>query len=160
MVLHSAALDQRRDRADTSIRMDQNTLTKREMDEMEAFGKFTATVAGQKAVVAMKKADKTIKYAKKVVKAIKDAKKVLKSTNTDVHLKKPVSAYLLLLKGKIEEIQKCIAAATRQVNLPDNSVSADLHGSGADTNQKEAFKQFKTKVAGQKAVKTLSLIHI
>ena len=126
MVLHSAALDQRRDRADTSIRMDQNTLTKREMDEMEAFGKFTATVAGQKAVVAMKKADKTIKYAKKVVKAIKDAKKVLKSTNTDVHLKKPVSAYLLSLKAKREEIQRCIAAATPQENLPENSVPVDL----------------------------------
>ena len=43
-VSHSAALAQRQDHVDTSIRvgsfnigMDQNTLTKREMDEMEAF---------------------------------------------------------------------------------------------------------------------------
>ena len=43
-VSHSAALAQRQDHADTSIRvgsfnigMDQNTFTKREMDEMEAF---------------------------------------------------------------------------------------------------------------------------
>jgi len=132
-VSHSAALAQRQDHADTSIRvgsfnigMDQNTPTKREMDEMEAFGKFTATVAGQKAVAAMKKADKSIKYAKKAFKAIMDAKKALKSINTDVHLKKPVSAYLLSLKAKREEIEKCIAAATPQENLPENSVPVVL----------------------------------
>ena len=88
---------------------------------------------GQKAVAAMKKADKSIKYAKKAFnaikdakKALKDAKKALKSINTNVHLKKPVSAYLLLLKAKREEIQKCIAAPTPQENLPENSVPVVL----------------------------------
>lgn len=73
-------------------------------EQKEAFEKFKATAAGQKALQEKKEAKQEAKEAK--VK--KDAKKAVKAIEKDDKLKKPASAYFLFANAKREEIQKLL----------------------------------------------------
>merc|ERR1712178_307007 len=68
----------------------------------EAFEKFKATDAGQKALEE-KKAERA---EKKEAKMEKNAKKAAKAVEKDERLKKPASAYFIFANDKRPEVQK------------------------------------------------------
>merc|ERR1712070_167133 len=70
----------------------------------EAFEKFKASAAGQKALEQQKEAKQEAKQAK--VK--RDAKKAVKAIEKDDKLKKPATAYFLFTNAKREEVQKLL----------------------------------------------------
>jgi hypothetical protein len=73
-------------------------------EQKDAFEKFKATEAGQKALQEKNEAKQEAKEAK--VK--KDAKKAVKAIEKDDKLKKPASAYFLFVNAKREEVQKLL----------------------------------------------------
>merc|ERR1719201_821941 len=73
-------------------------------EQKEAFEKFKATDAGQKALEEQKAERKDAKQEK----LEKNAKKAAKAVEKDEKLKKPTSAYFLFTNDKREEVQKSL----------------------------------------------------
>jgi len=80
----------------------------RAKEEKDAFEKFKATEAGQKALLEKKEARAEAREEKEKKSAKRDAKAAKRSVEKDERLKKPMSAYFLFCNDKREEVIKML----------------------------------------------------